>query len=931
MILVTKLTRNLLVQISLVFLLSLLGIGLAFQVPFTYRVNIGLAEDSWTVRQGFGDREHNDHFSFRWTTDPQAELRLPDVGWPSRIGLVGVAPRPNNSRPATQIRIKNQAANFNFAPEYASFQPDPFGRLTFEANGPSPHFSLLPHTLFARSEVYKPKGDERTLGIALSQVYVTPRPGRFGLVLPPLTLWLGWAVVMSLLYFNLSTLGLSRPWLSRPRLLALGVSSLALALAIAAQLLVPTWTVVNGGSLTAGLGLALLGWTLAMRVNSLTRRRGNWSFGRLALLGLVVGTLPVYYGLALAPFLLMVYVALGLMCGVLAVRHSFRVHSENLGLLLGSTAGVGWGLWQNLLPRSDDVPHYHLYWINELDRMIAQGNFYPRFAPDFSWGQGGMVFNFYGPLSRYLVEAAHLAGMTFNNGVLLTQFATVGVGVVGTYFWCEELLHDRRAAVLGGLAFCYFPYNISGLFISGALGNSVAGAVLPWVFWLFLRLVQRPTEGRIALWLGIGVALLPLSNDPQALIFVPVASLFLLGLVWLNRKAGWRHWREVALKLGTAAGIALGLSAFFFLPALFDVAQVGMKDAAPASNFFANWPNDLAVWRPIYTNMESFALLGTLHYVLAGLGLVVIGWRRVGHRVERQHLVMLGGLLGLTFFLQWPVSNFVWQAFPIFTSINFSSRLMAPAIVFATPLIAALIARPAWVTEQTMSVDNRPFELEPKFSFRALPGFTSLKKPLLTLGPAIAVAGLMVYASLYSLTYAYWPPTFTGAISQKALTEQIVRGDVVWLPKGLDNYRPFSRYRQPEFEPGQAREQTDRLEWKNTGSDSYELKTSSQGSAHVTVPLFWWSAAWWKVTDETGQEYPTKGNPVNFSMTIEVPPGQHSLRVKFVDTPLRLFSNILSLLTLVSIGVYLAVSLRHKVIQPQAATPLETRETVVQL
>ena len=136
----------------------------------------------------------------------------------------------------------------------------------------------------------------------------------------------------------------------------------------------------------------------------------------------------------------------------------------------------------------------------------------------------------------------------------------------------------------------------------------------------------------------------------------------------------------------------------------------------------------------------------------------------------------------------------------------------------------------------------------------------------------------MIYASLYSLSYAYWPPSFTGAISQKALTEQIVRGDVNFLPKGLDDYGPFSRYRLPEFDGGQVRAQTDRLDWKSTGSDNYELKTNSQASAQVTVPLFWWSATWWKVTDETGQVYPTKANPTNFLMTIEVPPGLHSLR-----------------------------------------------------
>ena len=396
---------------------------------------------------------------------------------------------------------------------------------------------------------------------------------------------------------------------------------------------------------------------------------------------------------------------------------------------------------------------------------------------------------------------------------------------------------------------------------------------------------------------------------PQALMFVPVASLFILGLVWLNRKAGWRHWREVALKLGTAARIALGLSAFFFLPAFFDIAQITLKNAGPAPNFFANWPDDLAVWRPIYTNMESFALLGTLHYVLAGLGLVIIGWRGVGHRSDRQHLVMLGGLLALTFFLQWPISNFVWQAFPIFTSINFSSRLMAPAIVFAAPLIASLVARPTDVCDKIRTrAIGEDFGVKQSSSHSTSLAFDLLRNNLISGAIGLVVVGLMTYASLYSLSYAYWPPTFTGAISQKALTEQIVRGDVNFLPKGLDDYGPFSRYRLPEFDGGRA---TNRLEWKNTGSDSYELKTSSQGSAHVTVPLFWWSATWWKVTDETGQVYPMKANPANFLMTIEVPPGQHSLSIKLVDTPLHFFSDALSLLILIAVIGYAGLSRSH--------------------
>src|SRR5919201_5615183 len=55
----------------------------------------------------------------------------------------------------------------------------------------------------------------------------------------------------------------------------------------------------------------------------------------------------------------------------------------------------------------------HLYRLVELDHLIAQGIWYPRWAPDFVFGFGYPIFNFYAPLSYYLAAPLHWLGLSY--------------------------------------------------------------------------------------------------------------------------------------------------------------------------------------------------------------------------------------------------------------------------------------------------------------------------------------------------------------------------------------------------------------------------------------------------------------------------------------------------------------------------------------
>ena len=309
------------IRSGLFFLFSLLVIFLAWQQPFTYTVNIGQGfNDSWEITRGWGDQEQNDHFSFRWTIDSPAEVRLPDLGWPSQVRVVGLAPRPDNRPPNLTLNAGSKSKTFPADAANSVTPPDEFGRLTFELEGPGPQFDLSPNHLTINSDLYQPQGDPRELGLAVSQVLVKPRANRFGFIIPPLAPWLGSSLVVALVFG-----GIRQGWPFAAGSAGAGVrvsvgrgkgSKYAvpggigtLLLFVIVRTVFPQWLAVNAAGIAWGIALPLLAWVI------LTRHPKALDWALWILLG--GGLLAVFYGLTPAAFAAAIFViTAGLLLGL---------------------------------------------------------------------------------------------------------------------------------------------------------------------------------------------------------------------------------------------------------------------------------------------------------------------------------------------------------------------------------------------------------------------------------------------------------------------------------------------------------------------------------------------------------------------------------------------------------------------------------------
>jgi uncharacterized membrane protein len=91
------------------------------------------------------------------------------------------------------------------------------------------------------------------------------------------------------------------------------------------------------------------------------------------------------------------------------------------------------------LPHGTDA-ELHVYRAAELGHTLRAGSFYPRWAPDFYFGYGYPIFDYYAPLTYYLANLFDLLpGVDVVGGVKAVFVLGLIVASIGTYLLAREL------------------------------------------------------------------------------------------------------------------------------------------------------------------------------------------------------------------------------------------------------------------------------------------------------------------------------------------------------------------------------------------------------------------------------------------------------------------------------------------------------------
>ncbi|NLF66229.1 MAG: hypothetical protein GX579_16685 [Chloroflexi bacterium] len=559
----------------------------------------------------------------------------------------------------------------------------------------------------------------------------------------------------------------------------------------------------------------------------------------------------------------------------------------------------------------------HLYRLVELEHAVAHGELYPRWLPDLGYGFGFPLFNYYGPLSYYILLLPRAVGFSAPAAAQIGYALALFGLALGMFYWGRALF-GTVAGLVAAFAAAYSPYFLYDALHRGTL------AELWGLAWLSLSLAalhhhaNRRSRASFIL-LVLAYAGLFLSHNIMALVGSALLLAYTLFLLVAGSRAGRDdegfRLRRLATHPLTGLALALGLTAFFWLPALAERDLVQIERLYGSANFFygnhfLSVRELLAVPRPVDPVQVNPPLDFGLGIPQLLLALVAwLPWRSgtatqlsAGQRAHRVALSVAAiGLLLMVL----PASRFLWERLPLLYLVLFPWRFIGPA-----SLLAALLA-----------------------------GLGASRLP--------ASAWLQMGGSLVLLAAAGLPWLFPGDVPAALglAPADVIRfeAETGWLgTTSVGEYLPAQVETLPPPDTLLPLYEASAPDYLITRLDSAALPSTVEileehyGITDATITLeaaspfearfHWYAFPGWEL-EANGRPQETFAAGPHGLLAAELPAGRQTITLSFGDTPVRFWSAVLSGLSLALFAAAAALGPR-----PRAATepaPIRPRAVAV--
>ena len=338
---------------------------------------------------------------------------------------------------------------------------------------------------------------------------------------------------------------------------------------------------------------------------------------------------------------------------------------------------------------------FHLVsWIDTVHSW-QQGILYPRWAPSPNFGAGEPRFVFYPPLT-WMMGAALGEFLRWRYVPLAMTIVLLAATGLATRALARQILPEG-AATLAGCAAVFSGYALFSAYERAAFAEMTGGFWIP----LMLLLVLREGRGggggdaeRLPLWrrvldgsatpLVLVVAGAWLSNAPVGVIASYLLAGFALAVAVMSKS-----WAPV-LRAAIGAGLGLGLSAFYLVPAAWEQRWIAIRQAVDDpgllienSWLFARHFNAQLGEHDV--ELFKVSIIAVTMVAVALLSLLIV-WRRTRLTGQRRWWVPMALIPVVILLLQLPVSLPVWNALPKLRFLQFPWRWLvaveAPMAIF---------------------------------------------------------------------------------------------------------------------------------------------------------------------------------------------------------------------------------------------------------
>jgi hypothetical protein len=326
---------------------------------------------------------------------------------------------------------------------------------------------------------------------------------------------------------------------------------------------------------------------------------------------------------------------------------------------------------------------------------------YPRWIPELVTGLGYPLLNFYAPSAYYLTGAIQLTGATLSAATLLTFAFFIVAGGLGMVCWARDLFDADRPwpALLAGVAYMYAPYLLANVFVRGAIAEVGAQALLPWILWSGRRLITRQ---RALIWLApfaLTLGALAVTHTVTLIIFPPFLLGYLVAL-WWQRGHQWPQLGWMAAGIGAGVGI----SAFFWIPLIGDSGYLSQDAFNTSIEIFI--PENLWRWQNFLDIHLPYEYTFAVPYQL-GLGQIILGVAGiffVRHWNLEWRYLLLATLGAALLMGSWAES--IWISNRLLLAVQFPWRLLTILSVTLPLFTGALVWRISQPRRQALAASG---------------------------------------------------------------------------------------------------------------------------------------------------------------------------------------------------------------------------------
>jgi len=554
---------------------------------------------------------------------------------------------------------------------------------------------------------------------------------------------------------------------------------------------------------------------------------------------------------------------------------------------------------------------FHLYRLAAVDEAFKAGVFYPRWFPDFAFGYGHAVLNYYSPLTYYVAQFFHMSGPGYVLSIKLTFAAGVLLGAVLMYLYAREVV-GRFPGLMAATIYTYFPYHLADTHLRGALAEGFAVVCLPLCLWAMHRTMTR-TRAVDAIVLILSFAGLVVTHNLTALIFTPVLGGYMVLLWWLTR-----HGRGALLAL---LSLALGvlLDSFYWLPVLMETRYVGLGANIGSPGYERHLASllHLVSLSPVFRYLPDlgggfdnpFYPLGVIYalLILAAMGLLV--WLVVrrpsgktatpesSSRMKRWHMLFFVAVTLGSIFMMLSYSLPVWRLTqPVLASLQYPWRFMALSSLGVAMLVGYVFVPGA-----------------------ASPEGGSRRRRVVPYAVGLALLAALVVYGLADLPTEMLPLEDSQVTVERMWQEDFAARQIgaTWtaeyVPIWVKADRSVVGLPPPDLEPSEprdlAQEEIPQVELGRQGLLSSRMKVACDQEWTLSFHTFYFPG-WIVYLD--GQQAPVYPSGDLALLTADIPPGEHEVLVRFEDTFARLLGNTVSLLTLLGLVIFALVRWRAR-------------------